>query len=133
MHLSGLAVINIQSPVKLMMIFMAMSAMGFSIGVALGAWVPLFPIVENITKIFIGRPLFFISGVFFTIEMIPIEFREILLLNPLFHLIEMFRSAFFISFESEYTDPSYAISSILILLVTALLTQRALRKYVMLI
>jgi len=130
MHISGLAEIDIESPMKLLIIFMTMSLLGFSMGVAVGSWIPIFPMVEIITNIFIGRPLFFISGVFFTVEMLPIWVREYLLLNPLFHLIEMFRSAFFISFESQYTDLLYTTAFVLILFFTSLVTQRALRKYV---
>lgn len=129
MHLSGFAVIEIESPLKILIVLLGMSLTGFALGVAIGAWTPLFPILEQLTNIFIGRPLFLISGVFFTVEMVPIWLREYLLLNPLFHLIEMFRSAFFISFESEYTDPFYTSSFILISLFVALLTQRALRRY----
>lgn len=130
LHLSGLAVIDIESPMIILIYLIAISLMGFAIGVGVGAWIPIFPIVENIANIFIARPLFLISGVFFTIEMIPISVREYLLLNPLFHLIEMFRSAFFISFESQHTDPLYTASFILILLTIALVSQRALRRYV---
>jgi capsular polysaccharide transport system permease protein len=130
MHLSGLALIEIESPLKIIVILLAVSLLGFSTGVAIGAWTPIFPILEQIAHIFIGRPLFLLSGIFFTVEMVPVWLREYLLLNPLFHLIEMFRSAFFISFESKYTDPFYVLSYILVLFFIALVSQRALRRYV---
>jgi len=130
MDISGLAEIDIEEPIKLLIILMTMSLLGFAVGTGIGAWIPLFPLVERIATIFISRPLFFLSGVFFTIEMIPVAFREYLLWNPLFHLVEMFRSYFFISFESNYTDPAYVASCTLILLFIALATQRALRRYV---
>lgn len=130
MHLFEFVVIDIESPLKLIFIFIIVSLLGFSIGVAIGAWTPMFPILEQITNIFIARPAFFLSGVFFTIEMVPIGVRQYLLLNPLFHLIEMFRSSFFIAFESQYTDPFYVLAFVLSLLFIALLTQRALRRYV---
>lgn len=37
--------------------------------------------------------LFFISGIFYSIHMVPVEFREYLLWNPLIHIIELMRHA----------------------------------------
>jgi len=60
-----------------------------------GSLAPLYPSIRTITNPLLGRPLFFTSGIFFTAEMIPSEIRQYLLYNPLLHMIEIVRSAFF--------------------------------------
>lgn len=40
------------------------------------------------------RSLYFISGIFFSAEMIPVAYRDYLLLNPLFQIIEISRECF---------------------------------------
>lgn len=41
----------------------------------------------------VTRPLFFISGVFFSVQIIPREYWPFLLWNPIFHAIELAREA----------------------------------------
>lgn len=48
----------------------------------------------------IDRPLFFISGVFFTAEVMPEGVREILMWNPLLHAIDLGRGALLSEYES---------------------------------
>jgi capsular polysaccharide transport system permease protein len=46
------------------------------------------------------RPLYFMSGVFYTLQMVPSEHRKYLLWNPVLHAAELSREGFFASFES---------------------------------
>tara|TARA_R110000787_G_scaffold12074_14_gene39268 strand:- start:5521 stop:6714 length:1194 start_codon:yes stop_codon:yes gene_type:complete len=48
----------------------------------------------------IDRPLFFISGVFFTAEVIPEDLRVYLMWNPLLHAIDLGRGALLSEYES---------------------------------
>ncbi len=50
---------------------------------------------------FIIRPLFFISGIFFTAESLPSDIRPYFLLNPLLHATEITRSCFYYSYTSH--------------------------------
>ena len=45
------------------------------------------------------RPLFFLSGIFFSVSMLPESVRPIALINPLLHFIELMRGAMFQEFE----------------------------------
>lgn len=58
---------------------------------------------DNMRRVFmlLDRPLFFLSGVFFTLEVVPEGLREYLMWNPLAHAIDLGRGAML----SEYTSP----------------------------
>jgi capsular polysaccharide transport system permease protein len=68
--------------------------------------------IESWDKIIssLNRPLFFLSGVFFTASMIPYEVRKYLIWNPIFQSIEWIRSGFFSSHGNEYLNISYTVS-----------------------
>ncbi|SKA70199.1 ABC transporter permease [Desulfobaculum bizertense] len=71
----------------------------------------------------IFRPLYFISGIFFSAHIIPKTYTEIMLLNPILHFMELIRSCYF----SAYTKPQYSITYIFSL--TLLLTLVSLAVY----
>ena len=92
-----------------------MSATGLIILFATGmglinaAIVPHYPSYGSIYSAF-SRPLYFISGIFFTADFLSPEVYAMIDFNPLIHLIEWFRSGFYPSFDSDLYDTSYAIS-----------------------
>lgn len=53
------------------------------------------------------RPMYFVSGIFFSIGIVPEPAKSILLYNPVIHAIELVRKGFDESFESGYADYSY--------------------------
>ena len=55
-------------------------------------------------------PLFIISGIFFTYEMIPMPYREYLWYNPLIHITGLARSGFYSTYEPDYVDPVYVLT-----------------------
>jgi capsular polysaccharide transport system permease protein len=73
--------------------------------------------------------MFFLSGVFFTIESLPDEVKPYAALNPMLQLIELFRSAYFPGYESDYVHYPYLIGVILLTLFFGLLIQRAMRRH----
>lgn len=75
------------------------------------------------------RPLFFISGVFFSIHSIPRDFWPFLLWNPIFHAIELARTAV----AEGYTVPQaslgfLAFSTMLVLTVSLLFYRKVERR-----
>jgi capsular polysaccharide transport system permease protein len=121
--------IDIQYPLGVLAGILIMGLYGFALGLVFGSLMPMFPGIGNFIQIFLGRPLFFVSGVFFTIEMVPREFRHILLVNPLFHVLEWLRSMFFTQYESRYADMAYSGIWLVVLLFLGLVMQRALRRH----
>lgn len=54
----------------------------------------------------ITRPLFFVSGVFFSIDVVPVEYQPLLLWNPIFHGITLARE----SVASNYNVPEVSLA-----------------------
>ncbi|GLQ05758.1 hypothetical protein GCM10007924_09790 [Sneathiella chinensis] len=57
----------------------------------------------------INRILFFTSGLFYYANELPQGLREILLWNPLLHLIELLRDGFFATYTAEYASLEYVM------------------------
>ena len=65
-----------------------------------------FPVWERFWSI-LNRPLFLVSGVFFLVDSVPQAFRELLLLNPLTHVLAEVRAAFYPFYDGRYVSPLY--------------------------
>ncbi len=64
-----------------------------SLGFITGLWATKFDHTATITN-FLITPLSFLSGVFYTIDKLPIVFQNISYFNPFFHIINIFRYGF---------------------------------------
>jgi capsular polysaccharide transport system permease protein len=58
------------------------------------------PSISNLYTLIMG-PAFFISGVFFSLSSLPSVYRELLAWNPLIHGLELFRSGYFVGYETQ--------------------------------
>ena len=123
--------VRIERPIEAFGWLIAMGLAGFGFGAACGALEPLFPAVDRIVPAVILRPLFWISGVFFTSGMLPPDLRDVALINPLLQITDLLRSAFFHEFESPHASYSYAVFSLLGALFLAALLHRALRRHIL--
>jgi len=74
------------------------------------------------------RPLFWISGIFFTVDALPAHVRPLAGLNPVIHCAELVRSGWFVSYEDTYVDTSYVCLWILGLSVLGLILERHVRR-----
>lgn len=79
-----------------------------------------FPIYERIWQI-VTRPLVIVSGLFFLLESVPQEYRDILWYNPLFHITGEMRNAIYATYDANYVSSLYVYSIGLILLCLGLL------------
>lgn len=120
--------IDIERPLPLFGAFSLMFAAGLGAGLILCSVSPFFPSIKQLSGQILGRPLFFTSGIFFTVGDLPASARDYLLYNPLLHVTELSRSAFFKSFESSYIDLEYALMFCLWLLAFGLMMHQALHK-----
>ncbi|MFV0492254.1 MAG: ABC transporter permease [Pseudorhodobacter sp.] len=87
-------------------IFMAMAmatAMGFGIGVLNCYLITAYPLWERAWAV-LNRPMFILSGVMFTPEILPWQLRDLLLWNPLFHVTSEMRKGLFVTYEAKYVD-----------------------------
>lgn len=77
------------------------------------------PLYEQIFGI-VNRPLFMISGVFFLPESLPNPFRDLILYNPLVHIIMWFRGALYPEYRADGLDTGYVIEFALVCFVVGL-------------
>ncbi|NCC84815.1 MAG: ABC transporter permease [Clostridia bacterium] len=93
----------------LTMTFIGLSAFSFGFGLNIAV---ISQFSETFSRIMglIRRPLFFMSGIFFSVDSLPGQIRNILLVNPLLHFMELIRVSFFSTFTSPHVSPSYILS-----------------------
>ena len=123
--------VAIDNPLAMFAALGCLAATGLGLGAFFAALAPFVRSMPQIVSIIAGRPLFFVSGLFFTAEMLPGNVRDLLLLNPLLHMIEWLRSSVFVEFESRYVSVEYALGSALCLLALGLLMLRGLNKRIL--
>ena len=61
---------------------------------------PLWPEARKVVPMFI-RPLFYLSGIFYPANALPIGVKEYALMNPLLHALEIIRGAMFSDYNSH--------------------------------
>ena len=97
----------------------------FSCGLALTLCVVVtqFPEIQKFLPVVL-RPLYFMSGIFFTLEMVPHEYRGYLLWNPILHANELSRVAMFKTFETAGANWEYLISCAILSLTFGMMLYR---------
>ncbi len=74
------------------------------------------------------RPLFWVSGLFFTANDLPTQAREILIWNPVLHTVELVRDGWFVSYEARHLNLQYVCLWILVLGFIGLTLERVARR-----
>jgi capsular polysaccharide transport system permease protein len=103
------------------------------LGTSLGLVIATLSLANNLIDRVVGplmRPLFWTSGIFFTLNSLPLVAREVLLWNPVLHCVEFVRSGFFESYEGYHMSAKYVMAWILGLAFVGLTAERALRHKV---
>lgn len=75
------------------------------------------------------RPLFWLSAVFHPVASVPNSAREILLLNPVTHVVEMTRNGWFPGYNARHVDPWYVATWIVVLAFVGLTLERTARRH----
>lgn len=105
----GFAVVP-AAPLELIVIHGIVVIFGLGFGIILSILVDIVPDAKLIIRI-LFMPLYFISGVMWPLSMVPQELLPYLLWNPLLHIVELARSAFFYNY---YLQPGVSIQFVLL-------------------
>lgn len=102
-------------------------ALGLSFGL-LSCSVGVFsPTVDRLFPAIV-RPIFWLSALFHPVESVPVPLRDILLLNPVTHTIELVRDGWFPGYHSRHIDPTYPGAWIVVMLFLGLSIERVARR-----
>jgi capsular polysaccharide transport system permease protein len=74
------------------------------------------------------RPLFWISGIFYTADALPERARDALLWNPVLHCTELVRGGWFEGYDATGARPAYVCVWILFLALAGLTLERSVRQ-----
>jgi len=105
--------LHLSNPLLLLACYFLLCLFAVSLGLLFGI-VELF--VSEISKVrqLLTRPMFFISGVFFSLQDIPREYWHFLDWNPVLHAIELTRFAVRATYGSEGVSLSYLGGTVLV-------------------
>lgn len=82
------------------------SLLGLGIGATNAVIFAYVPTYQNVYRI-LTRPLFLVSGVFFTYEELPRGLQDVIWWNPLIHAVGLMRSGFYPVYDAAYVSELY--------------------------
>jgi len=100
--------------------FFTLIIFSFSFGLILAIGKEYFKDLNKLVSIIL-KPLYFLSGIFYTVDIIPANYREIALYNPILNFVEAIRSAYFKEFDDKYVEYNYILSLTLFLFTFSLI------------
>jgi capsular polysaccharide transport system permease protein len=98
--------VSISYPIAIIINLLQVWLIGGSLGLMFGLAACYVPEIKKI-QILITRPLFFISGIFFSLQDIPQEYWHYLTWNPLLHAVELTRYAAYPSYGNAGVSEFY--------------------------
>jgi len=101
------------------------------LGASLGLIICSLSVYSNMVERIVGplfRPLFWISGLFFSANELPSAIREIFMWNPILHAVEVTRDGIYSSYHAKYFNPWYVIMWILAFSFIGLTLERTARR-----
>lgn len=122
--------VAVQDPLAVFVVFLALGLLGLGVGALACVLNDALPDVAQLVPVTL-RPLYFISGIFFSVEVIPAEYRGWLLWNPVLHGLELIRGHYFRGIETHYGDPLYLAACTVATLSFGLLTFHVYRTRMM--
>ena len=121
---------GIENVLRVLMYLFLAAFLGLGLGLLSGAVKLYWPNWSTFQSVLM-RIMFFTSGKFFLADSLPRTLQEWLWYNPMLHVTEGVRSAFFRGFESRFLDPAYPVLCMLLLLFLGLASERVSRGKLM--
>jgi capsular polysaccharide transport system permease protein len=106
-------VVTFYDPFQSLMALLVLAAFSWGIGM-INAVIRLY--FDGWDKLFstLNRPLYFLSGIFFTASSLPYSVQRWLQWNPIFQFVEWFRSGFYATYERMPIRYSFALGCALV-------------------
>ena len=102
-----------------LMIVVLLTIFATSFGMIASFAIEFFPESDKFLGILM-KPMMFISGIFFTLDMIPEKYHVYLIWNPVLHAVELFRAGFIENFTSDHASLWYLFCCALVSLFIAM-------------
>lgn len=93
----------------ILLAFAMASVLGIGVGTLNCYLMTAFPVWERAWQI-ATRPLFIISGIFFTYDSLPRMVQDILWYNPLMHVTGAMRAGFYATYRADYVSLPFVLS-----------------------
>lgn len=101
------------------------------LGAGLGLCLCMLGVLSNVVERLRGpllRPVFWLSGLFYTLDDAPDAAAPYLLMNPVLHAVELVRDGWFTGYESPQVSAFFVLCWILPLFALGLLLERVVRR-----
>jgi capsular polysaccharide transport system permease protein len=98
--------VSVADPLRFVGIFSLLSMLGGGVGMIICVGQLRVPELGKIIPM-LTRPLFFISGLFFSLNEIPIQYHHYLLWNPILHAIELIRNSCYPGYNADAVSMGY--------------------------
>lgn len=122
--------IRMTSLLQVLSVLLLLGAFGACYGLFIATASTFIPALDAFEAV-IGRVLFFTSGIFFYANELPKEIREVLMWNPLLHLIELLREGFFDTYTAKYASLGYVSGWLISFFFFALVLERIGRRRIL--
>ena len=86
-----------------------LAVLSFGIGTLNCLLIGLMPVWHRVWSILM-RPMFLVSGIFFTFETVPLPWRDLLWWNPLIHIVGLARRGLYPGYDAAYVSPPYLLA-----------------------
>jgi capsular polysaccharide transport system permease protein len=127
---TGLMIVNhVPGPENMHVLAVAMlglALLGFGVGSLNAVVGRLFSSWRQIYDTF-ARGLMLVSAVFFPLDSLPTGLRDAVAMIPIAHGVELFRVGYYAGYRSTALDPGYLLAAGLLLSLTGLAAERAIR------
>ncbi len=117
----------IDNPLLLIIAWGCLTLFAGGIGMVNAAIIMFVPSYETM-YLAVQRILYFLSGIFFLMNDMPTDIRQMLAWNPVLHGIEWVRSTVLESYEGEYIEYGYFIACTLVIVTAGLTAERLFRR-----
>ncbi|MFZ0133691.1 MAG: ABC transporter permease [Desulfobacterales bacterium] len=120
--------VTLHDPARVLEALFLSLLLGYGVGAVCSALNLMWPTTARVVPLIL-RVMFFVSGLFFSVDSMPVSAQRYLFFNPLSHLIESLRGGLSTGFSSRFVYLPYVFGFVLVTLFLGLLLERYSRRF----